>query len=340
MGIITIVLVSASIRYSGAWHIYIGMHPVWGWGLAGAFIVFSTVCFDIGYGMLSEDNRNPQYKFHGKHRFRVLSSGWAFIAIWFFITIYSMSSTVAGQYNQLLLKEANRSTETETYKLDSVIQDIQNKESEIKSLRNPPEISDETINIMMGDISKQSDILLEEKTDINNLLSGISGVEEAANYRTVIRDSKARLLIIEEELRSLSEDKKQLLLPVEINYDRISILQSEIEVLKITRDTLLDAGAEVQNDGDINQGTIFEYFSKIFSLSPLMIQFLLSIFPAIFIDLISPISSALFFYGLNGSGKPSEDGKTYEDGKQEAFAAVDAELERRLLEGHLQSNSE
>jgi hypothetical protein len=336
MGIITIVLVAASIRYSAAWHLYIGMHPFWGWGLAGAFIVFSTVCFDIGYGLIVEDNRNPRYNtrliFRKSYRTRVISYGWAFIAIWFFITLYSMSSTVAGQYNQLLIKEKERSTVKETYKLESVVQDITGKNDEIETLRNPPIIPDETIKIIIEGIGSQEAILLDEKKTINKMISDTSGAQEAATYRSAIRDAYSRLGDIEVELNTLSEDKKLLLLSPVIDYDRISILQNEMEDLKIKRDILIDDGGRIGDDNQINQGTIFEYFSKIFGLSPLMIQFILSVFPAIFIDLISPISSALFFYGLyrHEEDDAYEKGKTYEDGKRDAFDAVNNEIQRRL----------
>ncbi len=264
--------------------------------------------------------------------------------LWALITVYSIGSTIAGQYNQMLLSTAK------VYEVSEVQLSINLLEEELSTLKSPPGTDLETRGILISDIDRQISALESEQENITQTMSSIDNIETSANYRTTIRGNRERLSTIQEQLNILYAQKTALLMPVKLDTEKIQALQTEIAKLKQERDNDITDEEKLSLYDDI-----FDFLSGIFiSYSPdmtsNMVQFITSIFPAILIDLLSPISSALFFYGVNLSGKPGgkADGKYngnrdinskdkrhgysdgVADGARDAFKVVNAEIRRRL----------
>lgn len=317
---ITIMLLSVSVYYSRGWHVFVKM-PGWiAWGLSGAFVASATALFDLAIGRflepvnaprkIVENKINPEYI---KIKSGLILVGIFFMSVWFILTAYSMYSTLAGQFNKMLLSTVL------TYEVSEVQLEIDRLQKQIDKSVN--EISEETIKILIGDIDSKIELLINEKKTINKTLSGISGAEEAATYRTAVRDANGRLLIIESELEKLSIEKRELLIPVIIDNSEI-----ELEIKKLREE--LSSGL-TDEEKLILQEDIFGFISGVFSTESRIIdkrtvRFIALAFPSILVDLISPIFSALFIYGL-GKNK-----KSYSDGRHDAFSEIDAELTRRL----------
>ena len=146
-----------------------------------------------------------------------------------------------------------------------------------------------------------------------------------------MRGNRDRLQIIIENLDTLYTQKTTLLMPVKLPVNKIQKLQTEIAMLKKQRDAGITDEEKLSLYDDI-----FDFLGGIFGITADLVQFVTSIFPAILIDLLSPISSALFFYGVNLSGKSSgnpggkRDNNSYKQGIRDAFKAVNTEIRRRL----------
>lgn len=291
-------LLSVSVYYSRDWHVFVKMPPWIAWGLSGAFVASATALFDLAIGRFLEFRKAKSN----------IPIGAFFLLVWLILTAYSMYSTLAGQFNKML------KSDVAVYQVSELDLEIKTLEEKLYKIQNPAQVDTESKRILIEDIDAQIEMFTTEKKNINNTLSGISGAEEAATYRTAVRDSNARLLIIENELQRLSKEKRELLLPVEL--PDTSDLEYEIRILKNNKNKDLtdDEKLALQDD-------IFDFLAEIFKTTPDIIQFIALAFPSILVDLISPIFSALFIYGLSYKNK-----KTYAD----AFREIDAELERRL----------
>jgi len=131
----------------------------------------------------------------------------------------------------------------------------------------------------------------------------------------------ARLTEIRESLSEYQSKKEKLLLPPPVDNARITELEAK-------RDELLAKGAKITTGG---QDDIFSWLSEVLGPKPDMMQFILSLFPALFIDLLAPIASAIFFYGLGGLGVNNRGNKefteedmqgAYREGADVAFGLV------------------
>lgn len=298
--LITLVLLSVSVYYSRGWHVFVQMPGLIAWGLSGAFVISATALFDLAIG-----------KFRDRNKTNILI-GFFYLSIWVILTLYSMYSTLAGQFNVML------KTSVSTYDVSSDQEEIDRLQSQIDK---PTGIIDPGVKkILISDIDNKITAFMEEKKIINNMISDTSGAEEAALYRSAIRDANTRLGLIENSMEILSAEKRELLLPEIIDTSDIEI---ELRELKKQRDSNLTDAEKLSLQPDI-----FDFLSEIFETTADMIQFIALAFPSILVDLISPIFSALFIYGLGDKRKTYSDG--YSDGTGEAFSVIDAELEKRL----------
>lgn len=319
MLIITIGLISASITYSAKWHDYVGFSPHWSWILAGSFILFGTVCFDIGYGLQKKGNNNS----------------WGFFTIWLLITVYSMSSTVAGQYNQLLQKEDDRSGQinVDRFNYNQNLEEIKRLEDSLVL----ETLTEDQKNIIIDGITQNIDSLQVEWDRIQEVLGGITDKEERFEWRNTSSDLEERSEEISGEIAALNI-RRESILTGSLNSEQKTDINERIEFFVNENKILVEKSPEIiLEENAVNQGNIFQYFSKVFGgkATPLMIQFWLSVFPSVFIDLISPISSALFFYGIpNVERKEEDEYKTgYDKGSSDAFNLIDNEIEQRLTAG-------
>lgn len=309
--VITLILLSVSVYYSRSWHVFVQMPSLIAWGLSGAFVVSATALFDLAIGRILHVIRLK--KGHEEYKRSIFSSvivGTFFLTVWMILTAYSMYSTLAGQFNHMLLSDIT------VYEMSGIQQQIEILE---KELLPAPVLSRTTINILIKDIDDKTQLLLNEKKNLNDMIGSTADIEKGAEYRTVIRDTNARISVIESELNKLSVEKRNLLIPLITDNSEIEL---ELRKLKTERDKNITDKEKLALQEDI-----FEFLARIFDTESIIIRFIALAFPSILVDLISPITSALFFYGWS---MPLKKEKTYEDGKNDAFAAIDAELEKRL----------
>jgi hypothetical protein len=173
-----------------------------------------------------------------------------FIILWIVVTVFSMVSTVAGQYN------AKINLLTDRYKEEVIQRDQDNSRSEF--LEQKKEYQD-TLQILRKDISYYGSLLSEFNT---------------------------REAIAKDQIRYNS---------ISWNYRKI---KNEIEILSKKLSTLRQS--KVKHSIKKSAPDFYMWVSNLWGWDPEMIQFWMSIFPALFIDLIAPISVAVFMFVKKG----------------------------------------
>jgi hypothetical protein len=256
---VALISIGLSIYYSVLWGLYIGQP----WAVAVfsslAYIVFVNMVFEAGVGLIirtktaiikihrldKEDKPLGWLFFSG----RILGALVCFIA-WGAIVLYSMASTVGGQYEQIVQAERNR--EEEVYVVDNS-KVIDNLESEVLSYE------EEKAEIMAEIPTLLSRI---KALDTPELAWEYKGTLDRAQQRK--DEIMGRRRFLDEEIRRVNREKREL--------------------------------ESVENDFAVDSGSAFSYFARITGGKELEIQFFLSLFPSLFIDIISPLALAVALY--------------------------------------------
>jgi len=317
---IMVICIGASVRFSAFWHIYIGIDPKWGWALSGAFILMANILFAVGTGRRLSWNSLEKFVYTKGEKLALV--------LWAFITIYSMATSVAAQFNRHLEKQQSAgitATSTDQVRLSEILKDIE-------KAKNPEPIYNKDL---LAGYNESIRLLQEEQSGVNQSLRELGPMPDKTDYssdkeystaRWYWYDTKnkydARLTEIRESLSEYQSKKEKL---PEVDNVRIAELESK-------RDELLAKGAKIVTGG---QDDIFSWLSEVLGPKPDMIQFILSLFPALFIDLLAPIASAIFFYGLGGLGVNNRESKefteedmqgAYREGADVAFGLVRDEI--------------
>lgn len=333
------ICIGASVRFSAFWHIYIGITPEWSWGLSGAFILMANILFSLAVGRRLETYIfiTPRKEFDGtwreyliyKNREKIHFTDGEKMALFVFvlITIYSMSTSVAAQFNRHLEKNRNAGI-TATSSDDLLLQEVTD---DLAKEKNPIAVFDEGLFEDYNATIKQ---LQEEQSQVSESIRELGPMPDKGDYESEKEYSTARWYWydtknkydtrtreIRESLSEYQVKKEKLLLPPEVDNPRVKELEEK-------REQLMAKGAKLETEsGD----DIFSWLSGVLGPDPATIQFILSLFPALFIDLLAPIASAIFFYGLGSlGGKPKEsEGFTekdmqsaYKEGADRAFSLV------------------
>lgn len=183
--------------------------------------------------------------------------GYFIIFLWLILVSYSMITTIAGQYNKLVSAENQRIENDYDFSNQIIIDDLK---EEIKDLKNQK---------------------LELKTEITSLIeksNSVNNIEDSYKYKNTIRVNNKRI----DKIRKLLKEINKTIENKTIEYHN---LIKENKKLSLNEDTF-----------KIDSGSVYNYFSKITKINPLIIQFILSLFPGLFVDIISPISIALFLF--------------------------------------------
>lgn len=312
------ICIGASVRFSAFWHIYIGIVQTWSWGLSGAFILMANILFSLAMGRRLETYRfiTPRREFEGtakeyrdyKAKEKMHFTGGEKVALFVFtlITIYSMTTSVAAQFNRHLEKQ--RESGITATSSDAIL--LKEVMSDLEKAKNPVAVYNEGL---LQDYDYTIKNLQEEQRQISQSLRDLGPMPERNNYqddktygtaRWYWYDTKnkydSRSKEIRESLSEYQEKKEKLLLPPPVDQELVKELESR-------RTKLLNKGAVLEHGDDI-----FSWLSGIFGITPAMIQFILSLFPSLFIDLLAPIASAIFFYGLGSlGGTPGDRGEGY-----------------------------
>jgi nitrogen fixation-related uncharacterized protein len=124
------------------------------------------------------------------------------------------------------------------------------------------------------------------KAELDNLLlraASIDTVENRYKYRRTTGSTESRIDSIRDKIQENNNSIADLLTQKDIN-----------------RAVYIDTF-------NVDQGNVYEYFSKITGFSPLLIQFILSMFPSIFVDVMCPVCLAIVLYRRRN--KTNEDKK-------------------------------
>ena len=127
--------------------------------------------------------------------------------------------------------------------------------------------------------SLQHDIDMKSKQiyQLYNISSGIKDIKDKENHENTFANIQWRIRIAETEAKKLKQDMEK-------------VLGEEGEMLqKNPETTSADSNSGVYTD-------FYEWLSTIFDSPKEKIHFFLSLFPAFFFDVISPVAMALFLF--------------------------------------------
>jgi len=115
---------------------------------------------------------------------------------------------------------------------------------------------------VLNDLNTQIERLNKKYDSLEKIINSYDTAELRAMWRTTIKGYRNDQAKVSKELDSLYNQKKELLVS---NTDKVIL------------------------NNDENEVTIFEIYSKLFDWDPKNVQFVMQAFPALFIDLISPL---------------------------------------------------
>ena len=184
-----------------------------------------------------------------------------FVLLWLVVLVFSMTSTVAGQYNKRIeneVKEVTASVETTHKKLTYEI--YENEEQ---------------------DILKSIERKEEELRPFLNVLKGFENDEEIDENRRkqyLYWDTHNKVKKINESIEQLRKELK------EVRLEKKVYLKKEADEVGAVEDTTN------------RKAPFYEWISGLFGVEANHIQFWLSVFPAVFIDLIAPLAIAISMF--------------------------------------------
>lgn len=230
-----------SVRYT-AIYLYDSLPMFWSWFLSSIMVIFSVMAFQIIIVFIIR-----------KHK--LLS--FLFSVLWLIVTIFSMSSTVIGQYN------ANK----EKFFIS------QNIVADRKSMSDLYDLYEKDINNL--EINKEN-----RQKDLDRFNVLIKPYLDDPNKRLESRESQRDYNIYAQAIADAQRDIKLFISKIEDNRNKQKELLS------------------VSGDQNINKESAPDFYDWIaYSVftdgNPALIQFIISLFPAVFIDLIAPIGIAI-----------------------------------------------
>lgn len=230
-----------SVRYT-AIYLYDSLPIFWSWFLSSIMVIFSVMAFQIIIVFIIR-----------KHR--ILS--FLFSILWLIVTVFSMSSTVIGQYN------ANK----ERFFISSSIVADRKSTSDLYDLYEK-DIIDLEINKSnrQKDLDRFNVLIKPYLDDPNKRLESRESQRDYSTYAQAISDAQRDIKLFITKIEEARNKQKELL--------------------------------TLEGDKNINKEEVPDFYDwvayNVFSDgNPALIQFIISLFPAVFIDLIAPIGIAI-----------------------------------------------
>lgn len=183
-----------------------------------------------------------------------------FVILWFIVEAFSITSTIAGQYNQfaknqLVNAEENQSTNISKIQWNNIQEHKQEITQRIKEQR-------------------------ERRIQIAGIVKGISSVTNQEAHASTFSNAQWRIQQIDSAIEKL-------------NIEMDSVRAEEKEIIK--KGT--DISKVTQNVSNIPD--FYSWLAKLFKISKDIVQFLCSLFPAVFVDIISPVGIAVALFLKN-----------------------------------------
>jgi len=241
MTVIVVGAVSLSIYYTAIWLMDF-LPPLLAIVLSSVMVLFSCMAFEIVILL-------------GRSRQRILAS--VFLILWAVVLVFSMVSTVAGQYNQRIHNEvvATAKGSQMTYK---------------RALYESYQAEEENLQ-------KQIDDKMEQRTSYQKLLSQFDTLEKQQEDRKIFNDLTWRIAVVDREVQKLNEQLSVIREKVR------SSLEGETKE-GLTQDTVV-----------VHQ-SFYVWIGTVLGASPIHVEFWLSVFPAVFIDIIAPFALAFVLF--------------------------------------------
>jgi DNA-binding transcriptional regulator YhcF (GntR family) len=178
-----------------------------------------------------------------------------FSVLWFIVLIFSMISTVAGQYNQRLI---NTITETK-------------KNVEVTHKKMSYDIYNQEENDILDSIKRKE----KELNSFQIMMSDFKTAEDQKNSEWLYWD-------INEKIKKTNTD--------------IEILRKELKEIRSVKKEFLKKEVKAGVVIDIKKDSFYTWIGGLFNIESRYIEFWMSIFPAIFIDLIAPLAIAVSMF--------------------------------------------
>lgn len=168
------------------------------------------------------------------------------------VILFSMVSTIAGQYNSRIINAEKEIEESIEITHDRLIY--------------------ENMKIQEKELINEIEIKIQERISFQKILASIDTVEKRKEDSPVFWDAKNNLKIIEDNLK---ENRKKL------------------EDIRLKINEYLSTTKEVGAIEKEENKSFYVWVSSIFGVSIDIIEFWLSLFPALFIDIIAPFGLML-----------------------------------------------
>jgi hypothetical protein len=226
-----------SIHYSYLWLVSF-LHPARAFLLAFILVAFAVSAFEL------------IVFFYQSFKISLVT---IFSVLWLIVTVFSMTSTVAGQYNSRIADLDKR------YNQDS---SIKNEDSKMREYQEQKLEYKETLQD-----------LREDSQNIQKLLAYYDSPEKIEANRRMYNQLQWKYNKIQRQ--------------IEITTKRLEKLRSNKKYKFIKK----------------NAPDFYVWISDLWGWRPEMVQFFMSVFPAIFIDLISPLSFAVVMFVRSDYGE-------------------------------------
>jgi hypothetical protein len=186
-------------------------------------------------------------------------SRWAvavgFSLLWLIVAAFSITSTVAGQYNQHIKNSKEYAELNESKRASSMTwNSIQERKKELAERRS------------------------EKKSQLSNLIN-------ISIQATTIEDS-------EKHSRTLSSTSNQ----INQAENALNKIEAEIEKIREEERKVLAANPSQANNDMSDIPDFYSWVAKVMDIKKDLAQFWLSLFPAIFVDIISPVALAIAMF--------------------------------------------
>lgn len=176
--------------------------------------------------------------------------------LWIIVAIFSMGSTVAGQYNTRIASEKVAIEESENYEHQLTIIELLREEE----------------NTIKEQISEK----MQTKSSVLNLLEEYKDTELFEKNKPYYNDLQWRMSKLNDELNLLNVD--------------LRTIQSKI------RETIIENPEIYVQKEKFEIRNFYMWMSEVINADKDSIQFWLSVFPALFIDIIAPTGVAVSLY--------------------------------------------
>jgi len=182
-----------------------------------------------------------------------------FVILWIVVSAFSIFSTVAGQYNR----------------------NVANKREQVRTGVDSGKASWVLLQERKTDLQKRIGEQRDRISTLNKLLSGMGDVKTRSENNQLWYETQFRLQEANKEITKSSDELEK-------------IRDEEDRRIAHSKKT-----GEILNTSKVDLPDFYGWLAGIFNVSHDWVQFLMSLFPAVFVDIISPVGVALALFLRN-----------------------------------------